>query len=171
MDRIVRHALAVTVAAAVSVGCGGAAPSTVPPSRSPSVSSSAPAVSTTTPAMTVTAGSIEAASAPPGAIAVQAGEGPIFRPSVLESATGDVRIFLTAPPVDPNVQRATDGHNIAIRAPGTLDVIARSDYVKPGEPSIVFTMSGLEPGTYQFICEFRDHVSGGMYGTLTIAGG
>lgn len=173
MKSIMRHALTSAVAVVVSIGCAAAAPSNVAPSAttSPSASVSAAAASATAPEMIVTGTSMEATSAPPGAIAVQAGEGPIFRPSALETPTGDFQIFLTSPPVDPNVQRATDGHNIGIRAPGSLNVIASSDYVKPGDPSIVFTVSGLEPGTYQFICEFRDHSAGGMYGTLTVAGG
>jgi len=119
--------------------------------------------------MTVTTTSVEAPSAPPGAIAVQAGEGPIFRPNVLETATGDFQIFLSSPPVDPGAQQDVP-HNIGIRAPGTLDVIARSDFVNPGDPSIVFTVSGIERGTYQFICEVQGHAGAGMIGTLTVAG-
>lgn len=119
--------------------------------------------------MTVSATSVEAPSAPPGATAVQAGEGPIFRPNVVETPTGDVQIFLTSPPVDPDGQQAVP-HNIGIRAPGTLEIIASSDLVKPGDPSIVFTVSGLEPGTYQFICEVQGHAGAGMVGTLTVVG-
>jgi uncharacterized cupredoxin-like copper-binding protein len=117
--------------------------------------------------MSVTATSTDAASAPPGAIALQAGEGPIFRPNVLETAAGDFQIFLTSPPLDADNAQAVP-HNLGIRAPGTLDVIALSDYVQPGE-SIVFTVSGLEPGTYQFVCEVPGHAGAGMVGTLTVA--
>lgn len=172
MMSLVRIALTSALVAVVSIGCGSTAPSSVAPSASPSPASSSPvAASATAPEMSVTVSSVEAASAPPGALAVQMGEGPIFRPNLLDTPTGDFQIFLTSPPVDPNVQRATDGHNMGIRAPGTLTVIASSDYVKPGEPSIVFTVSGLEPGTYQFICEWKDHSGGGMVGTLTVGGG
>jgi plastocyanin len=171
MKSIVRDALTTALAAVVSIGCAAAAPSNVAPSVMSLPSASPATASATALGTSVTVTSIEAASAPPGAIAVQAGEGPIFRPSALETPTGDFQIFLTSPPVDPSVQRATDGHNIGIRAPGSLNVIASSDYVRPGDPSIVFTVSGLEPGTYKFICEFRDHAGGGMYGTLTVAGG
>jgi plastocyanin len=119
--------------------------------------------------MSVTASSVAAPSAPQGAIAVLAGEGPIFRPSVIEIPTGAFQIFVSSPPVDPNAQQAVP-HNLGIRAPGTLDVIARSDFVMPGE-SIVLTVSGLEPGTYQFVCEVQGHAGAGMVGTLTVGDG
>ncbi len=121
--------------------------------------------------MSVTATSAPAASAPVGAILVQAGPGPIFRPRVLEASAGDIQIFLSSPPVKPDVAGAKHGHNFAIRRPGSLDIIARSDYLKGGDDPIVFTVSGLEPGTYTFICEFPGHAGAGMYGELTVKAG
>jgi uncharacterized cupredoxin-like copper-binding protein len=170
---IVRHALAGSLLVVLSMGCAAATPSDAPSTaiNLPSASASPASASATAPGPGVVIASTETASAPPEAIAVQAGEGPIFRPNVLETPTGEFQIFLTSPPVDPDVPRATDGHNLAIRAPGTLDVIASSDYLRGGDTPLLLTVSGLEPGTYQFICEFRGHVDGGMYGTLTVAGG
>ena len=162
--------LTAAVAAIVLIGCAAATPSNVPLSVTTLPSSTSPAPgSPSASTMSVTATSVEAPSAPPGAIAVQAGEGPIFRPDVLETATGDFQIFLTSPPVDPDGQQAVP-HNLGIRAPGTLDIIASSDFVNPGEASIVFAVSGLEPGTYQFICEVTGHAGAGMVGVLTVAG-
>ena len=160
------------LAAAVTVallGCSGAAPS-APATVAPSVAiaSSAPSASAAPSAttMALTFSTTAAPSAPLGALTVQAGPGPIFRPSTLDAPTGDFQIFITSPAVAPDV--ATQGHNIGIRGQDTLDIIARSDYLKAGDDPLVFSVSGLAPGKYVFVCEYPGHVEDGMRGTLTI---
>ena len=169
MVTTMRPSLAAAIGAVMLVGCATAAPSNAPSVTAlASAVESATAASASPSAMTVTASSIAAPSAPSGAITVLAGEGPIFRPSALEAAGGDFQLFVSSPPVDNDAQAVP--HNLGIRAPGTLDVIARSDFVMPGE-SIVLAVSGLEPGTYQFVCEVLGHAGAGMVGTLTVGDG
>lgn len=163
-----RQSLLTFVAAYLCLGCTASAP----PTDAPSVMTVPPAsASTAAPTATgtqVSYASSTAASAPPGATAVEAGPGPIFRPSNLDTPTGDIEIFLTAPAVAPDVQGATHGHNIGIRGLGTLDIIATSDYLKAGDDPLVFSVSGLAPGKYVFVCEFPGHADAGMRGTLTV---
>jgi uncharacterized cupredoxin-like copper-binding protein len=42
-----------------------------------------------------------------------------------------------------------------------------TDIFAPDE-SVVVTVSGLEPGTYQFWCSYSEHYKYGMHGTLTV---
>lgn len=162
-----RQALLTVGAALLCLGCAASAPPTdAPPVMTPPASASTAAPTAT--ATQVSYGSSAAASAPPGATAVQAGPGPIFRPSNLTTSTGDIEIFLTAPAVAPDAQGATHGHNIGIRGLGSLEIIATSDYLKGGEDPLLFTVSGLAPGKYVFVCEYPGHADAGMRGTLTV---
>ena len=56
--------------------------------------------------MALTFSTTTAPSAPPGSLTVQAGPGPVFRPSTLDAPTGDFQIFITAPAVASSIASA-----------------------------------------------------------------
>ena len=48
-----------------------------------------------------------------------------------------------------------------------LDPFATSDLLTPGE-SVVVTVTGIQPGTYQYWCTIEDHYTFGSRGVLTV---
>ncbi len=165
-------------------GCAGtpppassiAAPPTTPTTPAPSaIASVAP---TPTPARTAAptpiptlASTTEAAdSAPAGAIVVKmaAIDGkPKFVPEQLTATAGTVVFYLENVP---GVIAAPD-HNMRI-GPTVGQVLAATPFIHANDHA-VFTVHGLQPGTYVYSCSVlaidrTTHFSNGMIGTLTV---
>jgi plastocyanin len=84
-----------------------------------------------------------------------------FDPKQVSATSGTVAFFLQ---MDPN--GSLTGHNMAI-GPKLYQMMTRSEIIQP-KRSAVFTVEGLEPGSYTFWCEVSGHAKEGMVGLLTI---
>jgi plastocyanin len=150
--------LGILIVALVVAGC--AAPATsVPPSSAAETDSPEP-IATPTAIPTLEASTEEAAEAPPGAIAVIVGPGPDFVPADITAPAGTVAFFLDA-------RQADVLHNMVIAINAGDVALAKSANLDAGMAA-VFTVHGLEPGTYEVWCSFPGHFEAGMKGTLTI---
>jgi plastocyanin len=88
-----------------------------------------------------------------------------FDPSAITATSGTVGFFLT------NVGAGNDpialaNHNLAIGVDRD-HLLAGSGYVSAGKAA-VFTVQGLEPGTYMIWCSVPYHADNGMVGTVTV---
>ena len=102
----------------------------------------------------------ETDTAPPGAIDIQLGPGPKFEPRHVTAKAGTAVFFLH------NVPGAIGPHNFLIGSERPHLVVA-SPTLLSGD-SVVFTVSGLEPGTYTYWCGIEGHADAGMVGELTV---
>ena len=155
-----RPMLALAIAGGMTLAGCSATPSTTTtqdlttPEARPSASSPVGLTATTAPAET----------APADAITVEMSSF-MYDPSDITAPPGTVTFFLQ------NVGAGDDPialqrHNLAIG----LDqdhVLASSGYVDAGEAAI-FTVEGLEPGTYTVWCTVPHHAENGMVGTLIV---
>lgn len=130
-------------------------------SQSPTATASAAESTTPTPLPTLTATTAEASEAPPGAITIEMLFGPKFDPKEATAKAGTVVFFLHNP--DPG---GGESHNFNI-GPELHKPLAMSPILRLGQ-AVVFTVEGLEPGTYTYWCTFNGHEAFGMVGTLTV---
>ena len=110
----------------------------------------------------------EASEAPAGAIDVLMTDGPDFEPDEVTAESGDLVFFLhndkgAGPAILHNFFLGTDVDSLPLAA---------SPALMHGE-SVVFTVYGIEPGTYTYWCtvpalDGRPHSQLGMTGTLTV---
>ena len=109
----------------------------------------------------------ETGSAPAGAIAILLTFGPKFEPEEATAQAGDVAFFLRNDKGDG--RPAVD--NFLIGTDVDSPPFAASPTLMNGE-SILFTVYGLEAGTYTYWCTLRPdgapHSQYGMVGTLTV---
>jgi plastocyanin len=106
-----------------------------------------------------------AEEAPPDAVTIVVNSADVvFHPDeVTVSSEAAVFFVVHEGPAD----AAIVDHNIQIgqAAPGPALVIGPT--LAPGESSLL-TVTGLEPGTYEFWCTVSGHYGYGMVGTLTV---
>ncbi len=164
---------------------GGCTSGTVAPSEVGTAAAAAPSPAATEPAPTVvaptpsesTSSSIGASPTPvlasttemtteqpAGSILVEmTGPPPRYVPTKLSAPAGDVVFFLknTSPARDEHAK-----HDLAI-GPDRDHPLAVSDLLDGGR-SAVFTVHGLDAGTYVIWCTFPGHAGLGQVGTLTI---
>ena len=151
--------LGVLIVAVWLAGC--AAPiASLPASGTAAETSSPSQLATPTAIPTLEATTEEAAEAPPDAIPVIVGPGPDFVPADISAPAGTVVFFLDARPADVL-------HNMVIAIDAGDVPLAKSANLEAGQ-AVIFTVHGLEPGTYEFWCSFPGHFESGMKGTLTI---
>ena len=129
------------------------------PSDSPSGSESA--------APTLRATIEEAGEPPAGAIEVLMTDDPGFDPNELTAQAGDVAFFLRSDQANQGIV-----HNFFLGSDVHSPPLAKGPTLQRGE-SAVFTVYGIEPGTYTYWCSVpgRDgqgHWFNGMIGTLTV---
>jgi len=159
----VRHVPLVGILAITlgTIGCGGqaATQSSLPtPSAAPTDSPS--------PEPAVQATFEPAEAAPAGAVTVTVNnDGVRFHPAEVTVAADSAVFFLVH---DGEAGVGAFRHNLHIGPelpPGAA--LVSSPTLDPGD-SFVFTVTGLEPGEYQFWCSFMEHHTFGMVGTLTV---
>jgi plastocyanin len=82
---------------------------------------------------------------------------------VTVAAADTVTFFLDTSNVEAGVL-----HNVKIgpAMPPALAIAESERFDR--EQSVVFTVSGLAPGTYAFWCSVGEHYAYGMHGTLTV---
>ena len=108
----------------------------------------------------------EPADEPPvGAIVLVAGPGSKFTPDDIET-TADETLTLF---IDMSAAGVNYFHNFNIGPdlPPAPALATTTAIFEPGE-SVVVTVNGLAPGTYQFWCSINEHYKYGMHGTLTV---
>lgn len=145
--------------------CGGPAASSSAPSSSeqtasepatpsPSPSEAAMLPSTTEPADV----------APAGATVIKVGPGGRFDPTSVTVAAADTLSFF----LDTSNVEAGVIHNVKIgpEMPPGLPIVESDRFDR--EQSVVFTVTGLDPGTYHFWCTVDEHYAYGMHGSLTV---
>jgi plastocyanin len=102
--------------------------------------------------------------APAGAVVLAAGPGSKFTPTEVEATADEALTFF----ID---MTAAAGYfhnfNIGPALPPAPALATTTDIFAPDESAVV-TVSGLEPGTYQFWCSYAEHYKYGMHGTLTV---
>ena len=121
-------------------------------------------------APTLQATAEEASEAPAGAIDVLMLEEPAFAfdPDEVTAAAGDLAFFLHN-----DQDNARMVHNFFIGTDVDSPPLAKSPTLLNGD-SVVFTVYGIEPGTYTYWCTVptldgsRTHAAVGMTGTLTV---
>jgi uncharacterized cupredoxin-like copper-binding protein len=144
--------------ALIVAGCAAPAAS-IPESSSAAEAASPSSIATPTAVPTLEATTEEAAEAPRGAITI-AVPGPDFVPNEITAPAGTVVFFLDARPADIL-------HNMVIAINAGDLPLAKSANLEAGR-TVVFTVHGIAPGTYEFWCTFPGHFEAGMKGTLTI---
>jgi plastocyanin len=145
------------------IGCVGQPAQTA--SNSPSSISTEPSVS----AAPTLAFAVESADeAPAGAIEILLTFGPKFEPEEVTASAGTIVFFLQNDQGDgpPAV------HNFLLGTSIEEPPLASSPILAPGE-AILFTVDGVEPGTYLYWCtvpspDGQSHAYYGMVGTLTV---
>lgn len=158
MDRPKRRTLPVIVAS-IAFGvtaCGG--------SSSSPASASASGLNSPSPSETGVQAHSEPADQPPaGAIIIAAGPGPKFTPNHVEITAADPLTFF----IDMTPATHTHNFNIGPELPPAPALATAVTMFNPGQ-SVVVTVTGLAPGTYQFWCSVDEHYKYGMHGTLTV---
>ena len=96
---------------------------------------------------------------PPGSLQIVMTHGS-FTPKGPQVSAGDANFYLVNPPSSSAPHQMT-----IINALGR--VLASSDSVEV-ERAALFTVKGLEPGSYDFYCAIDDHRSEGMTGVLEV---
>lgn len=115
-----------------------------------------------TPIPTLPATTTDATTAPPGAISIKmAWQAPRYEPDQVTAKAGTVVFFLRMAPGG-----SLENHNLAL-GPKIHEVLASSGFVQPTK-SAVFTVIGLQAGSYTFWCQVPGHAASGMVGTLTV---
>ena len=108
----------------------------------------------------------EPADEPPaGAIVIAAGPGSNFTPAEIQTAATEPLTFF----IDMSAAGVNYFHNFNIGSslPPAPALASTTAIFEPGE-SVVVTVNGLAPGTYQFWCSINEHYKYGMHGTLSV---
>ena len=152
-------ALSVVAIGSMATACGqqGSTPS----AASAAASMAESAAESAEPAVTAT--TEPATDAPDGAVVIEVGPGPNFIPEELSVPPGTVTFFLDGSAIDEGI---THNINIGLELPPEAPLVV-SDFLTAGE-SAIFTVSGLEPGSYVFWCSVDEHHAIGMVGTLEV---
>lgn len=156
-----------TVALAIlwSITLAGCSAATSPsPTQDLSPAEATPSPSSPSSPAGLSATTAPADAAPPGAITVNLSSLK-FDPSAITATPGTVGFFLKNVGVGDDVY-AQFKHNLAIGVDQD-HLLAKSDYVSQGK-AVVFTVQGLQPGTYVVWCSVDMHAENGMVGTLTV---
>jgi uncharacterized cupredoxin-like copper-binding protein len=163
MDTALRRLLPAALASVlvVAAGCAG----TGSASSAPVSASSAPLPRSAPTEAAVVMTSEPADEPPPEAIVIVAGPSSEFTPSEIETAAKEPLTFF----IDMSTTYSNYFHNfnIGLQLPPGPALATTTDLMVPGE-SVVVTVSGLAPGTYQFWCSYGEHYKYGMHGTLTV---
>ena len=157
--------IAAAIVALVLAACGS--PPTETPEQTDAHDSHSP-VSSESVAPTLEATVEEASEAPAGAIEILMTFGPKFEPEEVTAQAGDVVFFLR----NDKGEGPPAVHNFLIGRALDSPPLAASPTLMHGE-SIVFTVYGLEAGTYTYWCTLPSpdgapHSQYGMLGTLTV---
>ena len=159
--RIAAALIALALAACTGTPAETHDPTDAHASQSPTSSESA--------APTLQATAEEASEAPAGAIDVLMLDDPVFAfdPQELTAGAGDLVFFLHN-----DQDNARMVHNFFIGSDVDSPPLAKSPTLLHGA-SVVFTVHGIEPGTYTYWCtvpalDGRPHSQIGMTGTLTV---
>lgn len=118
-------------------------------------------------APTLRATTVEATDAPAGAISVVLTDDPGFDPNEITAEAGDLVFFLHSDQANQGIV-----HNFFLGSDVHSPPLAKGPTLQRGE-SAIFTVYGIEPGTYTYWCSVpgRDgqgHWYNGMIGTLTV---
>ncbi|HEX2193700.1 MAG TPA: cupredoxin domain-containing protein [Candidatus Limnocylindria bacterium] len=153
----------------VSVVAGGCAQSATSPSASASASQAPSETTDASPTPEPTSALLPSTTepadeAPQGAVVIHVGPGPKFSPERVRVQAGEeLAFFLDATEINEgSAHNFKIGPDLPPEAP-----LAESDFIQRGE-SVVFTVTGLEPGTYRFWCSVEEHHRFGMHGTLVV---
>ena len=157
--------MAATLLALALAACAGAPVGT--PEATDAHDSHSP-VSSESAAPTLLAIVEEASEAPAGSIEILLTCCPDFEPKEATAQAGDVVFFLH----NDNGDAPPALHNFFLGSDVESPPLAASPTLAQGE-SIVFTVSGIEPGTYTYWCTVAApdgtlHSQAGMTGTLTV---
>lgn len=157
--------IAAALVALALAACGGTPADT--PEQTDAHTSHSPASSESV-APTLEATVEEASEAPAGAIEILLTFGPKFEPEEVTAQAGDVVFFLRNDKGD----GPAAVHNFLIGPDLDSPPLAASPTLMHGE-SIVFTVYGLDAGTYTYWCTLPSpdgapHSQYGMVGTLTV---
>jgi plastocyanin len=162
----VERRIAILLVAALVTGCAQSVTSSSA-SAPPSPSNAPEATSSPEPTAALLPSTTEPADeAPDGALAIKVGPGPTFSPEMLRARASDELVFF----LDATEINEGSAHNFKIGPdlpPGAP--LAESDFIERGA-SVVFTVTGLEPGRYVFWCSVEEHHTFGMHGTLVVEG-
>jgi uncharacterized cupredoxin-like copper-binding protein len=144
-------------------GCSAAASPS--PSQNPSQAATTPSPPTSSGLAGLSATTAPADVAPDGAIAVDMSSF-MFEPMAITATSGTVTFFLR------NVGAGNDvisqqKHNLVIGIDQD-HMLAASSYVTAGKAA-VFTVQGLQAGSYVIWCSVQGHAGNGMVGTLTVS--
>ena len=125
------------------------------------------AVSSESAAPTLQATIEEASEAPAGAIDILMTDDPGFEPNEVTAEAGDLVFFLRSADVNGPIV-----HNFFLGPDTQSPPLAKGPTLQSGE-SVVFTVYGIEPGTYTYWCtvpgmDGQSHWQHGMTGTLTV---
>jgi plastocyanin len=142
-------------------GCAGEGASTATAGQSIAASPSANATATAAPGPTAT--TEEVTEAPPGAIIIKLGPGAKFDQTEISATAGTISIFLDGTQIEAGM---THNFNIGPELPPGVPLVT-SALIHPGE-TLLFTVSGIEAGSYAFWCSIMQHYLAGMAGTLTV---
>jgi plastocyanin len=150
--------LAITLSIA---GCGGQAAS-----ASSLLSASAAPTDSPSPEPAVQATFEPAEAAPAGAVTITVNnDGVRFHPDAV-TVTADTAVFFLVHDGEAGVGALRHNMHIGPELPPGAALVS-SPTLDPGG-SLVFTVTGLEPGEYQFWCSVMEHHTFGMVGTLTV---
>ena len=163
-----KRRISLTLASALSVVLAASAcsaPGASTPAARATGSAAASVDGSVVPTAAVQATTEEAADAPPGAISVTVDAGADrFYPDEIIAPAGTLTFFI----VNQNPGAlGTETHQMSIGPEVGGVSLAASNSVSPGT-AIVFTVTGLEPGTYSYWCFIHEHHLRGMIGTLTV---
>jgi len=143
-------------------GCSAAASPS--PTQDLTSAAATPSPSPTSGPLGLSATTAPADAAPEGAITVAMSSFK-FDPSAITATSGTVGFFLKNVGAG-NDPIALQDHNLAIGVDQD-HLLADSGYVSAGK-AVVFTVEGLEPGTYMIWCSVPHHAENGMVGTVTV---
>ena len=109
----------------------------------------------------------EASEAPAGAIDILMTDEPAFEPNEVTAEAGDLVFFLRSAEQNGGIV-----HNFFLGSDAEAPPLAKGPTLQSGK-SAVFTVYGIEPGTYTYWCtvislDGQSHWRHGMIGTLTV---
>ena len=106
-----------------------------------------------------------AEEAPAGAVTITVSHEARFHPDEV-TVSADAAVFFLVYEGEPIVVAGYHNLHIGLDLPPTPALVS-SPMLGAGD-ALVFTVTGLEPGTYRYWCSVNDHYTFGMVGTLTV---